>query len=60
MFDYSLCNPSVPCPPHFTAAYADLVAHTDPVRLHGYTPTLTLPSSRKPVSERLNRRFGMD
>ena len=60
VFDYSLGNPSVPCPPQFTAACADLLAHTDPVRLHGYTPTLTLPSARKAVAESLNRRFGMD
>ena len=39
VFDYSLGNPSVPCPPQFTAACEDLLAHTDPVRLHGYTPT---------------------
>lgn len=26
----------------------------------GYTPTLTLPSTRKAVAESLNRRFGMD
>ena len=50
VFDYSLGNPSVPCPPQFTAACADLLAHTDPVRLHGYTPTLTLPSARKAVA----------
>ena len=60
VFDYSLGNPSVPCPPQFTAACTDLLAHTDPVRLHGYTPTLTLPSARKAVAESLNRRFGMD
>ena len=60
VFDYSLGNPSVPCPPQFTAACEDLLAHTDPVKLHGYTPTLTLPSARKAVAESLNRRFGMD
>ena len=60
VFEYSLGNPSVPCPPQFTAACEDLLAHTDPVRLHGYTPTLTLPSARKAVAESLNRRFGME
>ena len=29
VFDYSLGNPSVPCPPQFTAACADLLAHTE-------------------------------
>ena len=60
VFDYSLGNPSVPCPPQFTAACLDLLEHTDPVTLHGYTPTLTLPEVRAQVAESLNRRFGMD
>ena len=60
VFDYSLGNPSVPCPPQFTAACEDLLQSTDPVTLHGYTPTLTLPSARKAVAESLNQRFGMD
>ena len=34
VFDYSLGNPSVPCPPAFTAAMQDLLAHEDPVALH--------------------------
>ena len=60
VFDYSLGNPSVPCPASFTAACRDLLEHTDPVALHGYTPTLTLPEVRAAVAESLNRRFGMD
>ena len=60
VFDYSLGNPSVPCPPQFTDVCKDLLANTDPVKLHGYTPTLTLPSTRKAVAESLNRRFGME
>ena len=59
VFDYSLGNPSVPCPPQFTDACKDLLANTDPVKLHGYTPTLTLPSTRTAVAESLNHRFGM-
>ena len=60
VFDYSLGNPSVACPASFTAACRDLLEHTDPVALHGYTPTLTLPEVRAAVAESLNRRFGMD
>ena len=60
VFDYSLGNPSVPCPPQFTEACLDLLEHTDPVTLHGYTPTLTLPEVRAKVAESLNRRFAMD
>ena len=60
VFDYSLGNPPVPCPPQFTAACRDLLDNTDPVALHGYTPTLTLPEVRAAVAESLDRRFGMD
>ena len=38
VFDYSLGNPSVPCPPQFTAAMQDLLANEEPVNLHGYCP----------------------
>lgn len=60
VFDYSLGNPSVPCPPHMTEVCSRLLAETDPVALHGYTPTLSLPSVRSAVADSLNRRFGMD
>ena len=60
VFDYSLGNPSVPCPPQFTDACRTLLETADPVTLHGYTPTLTLPDVRAAVAESLNRRFGMD
>ena len=35
VFDYSLGNPSVPCPPQFTETCEDLLKNTDPVQLHG-------------------------
>ena len=60
VFDYSLCNPSVPCPPQFTAAMLRLLQTQEPVALHGYSPTLTIPSVRAAVAENLNARFGMD
>lgn len=60
VFDYSLGNPSVPAPQKFTDVCLDLLEHVDPVTLHGYTPTLTLPDVRAKVAEGLNRRFGMD
>ena len=60
VFDYSLGNPSVPAPQKFTDVCLDLLEYVDPVTLHGYTPTLTLPDVRAKVAESLNRRFGMD
>lgn len=59
VFDYSLGNPSVPCPPQFTAAMVRLLQTQAPLALHGYSPTLTLPAVRRAVAESLNRRFGM-
>ena len=59
VFDYSLGNPSVPCPEHFTKTCIDLLQTKEPVTLHGYSPTLTIPAVRKAVAESLNRRFGM-
>ena len=60
VFDYSLGNPSVPCPEHFTKTCINLLQTKEPVTLHGYSPTLTIPTVRKAVAESLNRRFGMD
>ena len=37
VFDYSLGNPSVPCPEQFTAAMQELLAQEDPVAPVSYT-----------------------
>lgn len=60
VFDYSLGNPSVPCPPSFTEAMIDLYRTVEPVALHGYSPSLGIPSVRATIADSLNRRFGMD
>lgn len=60
VFDYSLGNPSVPTPQAFTDALIDLVQNTDPVALHGYSPSLGIPSVRQAIADSLNRRFGMN
>lgn len=59
VFDYSLGNPSVPTPQAFTDALIDLIQNTDPVALHGYSPSLGIPSVRQAIADSLNRRFGM-
>ena len=58
VFDYSLGNPSVPCTPSFTDAMIDLLKNSDPVSIHGYSPSLGIGSVRQAVAESLNRRFG--
>ena len=39
---------------------ADMYATAEPVALHGYSPSLGIPSVRTAIAESLNRRFGMD
>ena len=58
VFDYSLGNPSVPCTQSFTDAMLDLLHNSNPVSIHGYSPSLGIQSVRQSVAESLNRRFG--
>lgn len=57
VFDYSLGNPSVPAPEKFTEELIHMLQTEDPMKLHGYSPTLTIPSVRTAVAESLQRRF---
>ena len=59
VFDYSLGNPSVPCPPAFTEAMQKLLAEKEPVALHGYCPNQGDPDFRRAVAESCARRFGL-
>lgn len=60
VFDYSLGNPSVPAPQEFTDCMIELLQNEDPVKLHGYSPSLGIPSVRADIAKSLNERFGMD
>ena len=60
VFDYSLGNPSVPAPESFHRALRSLLESSDPMALHGYSPTLGIPSVKEKIADSLNRRFGMD
>ena len=57
VFDYSLGNPSVPCPQSFTDEMIALYQEAEPVALHGYSPSLGITSVRTAIAESLNRRF---
>lgn len=59
VFDYSLGNPSVPCAEDYTKAVIEMHETMNPMELHGYSPSTTIPSVRQAVAESLNRRFGM-
>ena len=60
VFDYSLGNPSVPVPQEFTDCCIRLLREKDPMQIHGYSPSLGIPSVREAVATSLNRRFGMN
>ena len=55
VFDYSLGNPSVPCPPQFTQAMQNLLETEGPVDLHGYCPSQGDPGFRTAVADHLPR-----
>ncbi len=59
VFDFSLGNPSVPVVDEYTKAVIDLHQHTDPMTLHGYSPSLGNTKVRGIVAESLRKRFGI-
>lgn len=60
VFDYSLGNPSVPVPEEFTRVMIEMLSNKSPVELHGYSPSLGIPSVKKKIAQSLNRRFDMN
>ncbi len=59
VFDYSLGNPSVPVPQEFTDTMIKLLREKNPMELHGYSPSLGIPSVKRKIAESLERRFGL-
>lgn len=59
VFDYSLGNPSVPCPPQFTLAMQNLLDTEEPVDLHGYCPSQGDPGFRTAVAKHLAKTFAL-
>lgn len=60
IYNFSIGNPSVPVPQEFTDTMIDLLKNSDPVKLHGYSPSLGIDSTRKAIADSLNRRFNMN
>ena len=60
VFDYSLGNPSVPTPEAFKNKVIELLETKDPMEIHGYSPSLGIPSVRQAVADSLNKRFQMN
>jgi len=59
VFDFSLGNPSVPAPASFAEAAVRLLRNEDPMRLHGYSPSVGDPDVKEKVARSLERRFGI-
>ncbi len=59
VWDYSLGNPSVPVPQAYNDKLTELIASGDPMLVHGYSPSLGIPTVREAIAASLNRRFGM-
>ena len=59
VFDYSLGNPSVPCPEGFTQSVIDIYKEMDPMDIHGYSPSLGNTKAREYLAGELRERFNI-
>ena len=59
VFDYSLGNPSVPTAQEFTDVVIKLMQEKNPMELHGYSPSLGIPSVKAKIAASLEKRFGL-
>ena len=57
VFDYSLGNPSIPAPREVDDAIQDILADTDSLLVHGYTPAVGDWDARQAIANDLNCRF---
>lgn len=60
IYDYSLGNPSVPAPAAVNEKMIEILRNEDPLLVHGYSPSLGIPSVKEKIAASLNRRFGMN
>ena len=60
VYDFTLGNPSVPCPQKVNDELVDLIQNTDSVELHSDTPAKGRKSVRYAVASYLQKRFGAD
>ncbi len=59
IFDFSLGNPSVPVPQAFNDRVVELLRTESSIAVHGYSPSLGIPSVREKIAASLARRFGL-
>ena len=56
--DFSLGNPSVPCPTEVSEAMAELIRTRDPIELHGYTSAQGDAETRKAIADSISETHG--
>lgn len=57
VFDFSIGNPSVPCPTNVNKELINLINDMDPVILHGYTSAQGDSSVRESIANYLNKTY---
>ena len=55
--DYSLGNPSIPCPDYVNQVIGEILADTDSLTIHGYTTAVGDYETRKAIADDLNARY---
>ena len=60
VFDFSLGNPSVPCPDEVTESLKALLTSTDSVSLHGYTSAQGDADVRATIAEHITKTHGFE
>ncbi|MDO5409089.1 MAG: pyridoxal phosphate-dependent aminotransferase [Lachnospiraceae bacterium] len=57
VYDFSLGNPSVPAPWAVSAAITRQLNTLEPLKLHGYSPSMGIVEVREKIAADLNRRY---
>lgn len=60
VFDFSLGNPNVPTPDFIRDTAVDILTHSDPMEVHGYTIAPGKPQVREILAADLKKRFGLE
>ena len=60
VFDFSIGNPSVPCPSSVTESFLRLVSESDPAELHGYTSASGDENAKKKIAQYMRSRYSAD
>lgn len=57
VFDFSIGNPSVPCPTQINEKLIELIKNNDPISLHGYSSAIGHVATRNEVANYLNKTY---